>query len=86
MVEPAAPAWALITLRAAEERRPAPFEDLGRRGRSGDGRDRRNDHQASRWGTSTRQRSGYQEALREPIEAKMKGLPVKAKRATAPSP
>src|SRR5260221_14637374 len=87
LVEPRGAGMALITLRAAEEVRPVQFDDLdgevdpelvaiaemiiGRR--------------AGHFDPSTF-RDRYQDALRELVEAKMRGLPVKAKPVTAPSP
>ena len=87
LVEPRGTGMALITLRSADEVRPAQFDDLGgevdteavaiaemiikRR--------------AGHFDPSTF-RDRYQEALRELIEAKMRGRPVKAKQAAAPSP
>ena len=87
LVEPRGAGMALITLRSAEEVRPAQFDGLQsevdpemvaiaeiilkRR--------------AGHFDPSTF-RDRYQEALRELIEAKMQGLPVKAKPAPAPPP
>ncbi len=85
--EPRGAGMALITLRAAEEVRPAQFDDhdlevdpemvaiaemiIQRR--------------AGHFDPSTF-RDRYQDALRELIGAKMHGMPVKAKPAVSPSP
>jgi DNA end-binding protein Ku len=87
LVEPRGGGMALITLRSAEEVRPAQFDDL-------EGEvdpemiaiaevilKRRAGH----FDPSTF-RDRYQEALRELIEAKMRGLPVKAKPTETPRP
>jgi DNA end-binding protein Ku len=87
LVEPRGAGLALVTLRSTEEVRPAQFDDLAgevdsemvaiaemiikRRAGEFD---------------PTTFRDRYQDALRELIEAKMRGLPVKAKPVAAPSP
>ena len=85
LVEPRGAGLALITLRSAEEVRPAQFADL----------DGELDPEAvaiaemiikRKTGAfdPTTFRDRYQDALRELIEAKIKGLPIKARPATAP--
>src|SRR5437764_6596258 len=87
MVEPRGAGMALITLRVADEVRPAEFGTL----------ETELDpeavaiaqiiieRRAGHFDPATF-RDRYQEALRELIEAKMRGLPVKPRAATAPSP
>src|ERR1051325_9010335 len=87
LVEPRGAGLALITLRSAEEVRPAQFADL-------DGEldpeavaiaEMIIKRRAGQFDPSTF-RDRYQEALRELIEAKMRGLPVKARPTSTPSP
>jgi len=87
MVEPRGAGMALITLRAAEEVRPAEFGHL-------DGElepeavaiaDMIIKRKAGSFDPSTF-RDRYQDALRELIEAKIKGLPIKARPETPPAP
>jgi DNA end-binding protein Ku len=87
MVEPRGAGMALITLRAAEEVRAASFDNT-----DGD----IDPDMVAIAATIIRRRSGsfdpatfrdrYQEALRELIEAKVKGLPVRPKRIAEPRP
>jgi DNA end-binding protein Ku len=87
MVEPRGGGMALITLRAAEEVRAAAFDNT-----DGD----IDPDMVAIAATIIRRRSGsfdpatfrdrYQEALRELIEAKLKGLPVRPKRIAEPRP
>ena len=87
MVEPRGAGMVLVTLRAPEEVRAAAFEKS----------DAEIDPEMVAIAeTIIKRRSGhfdpaafrdrYQEALRELIEAKMKGLPVKPKQITSPPP
>ena len=87
LVEPRGGGMALITLRSAEEVRPAQF----------DGLEGEVDPEMIAIAEMILQRRGghfdpstfrdrYQEALRELIEAKMRGLPVKAKPTETPRP
>jgi DNA end-binding protein Ku len=87
MVEPRGAGVVLITLRASEEVRAAAFEKS----------DAEIDPEmVAIAGTIIKRRSGhfdptafrdrYQEALRELIEAKMKGLPVRPKQVASPRP
>jgi DNA end-binding protein Ku len=87
LVEPRGGGMALITLRSAEEVRPAQFDGL-------EGEvdpemiaiaEMILQRRAGHFDPSTF-RDRYQEALRELIEAKMRGLPVKAKQAETPRP
>lgn len=87
MVEPRGTGMVLITLRAAEEVRAAAFEQA-----DGD----IDADMVAIAATIIRRRSGrfdpatfrdrYQEALRELIEAKLKGLPVRPKQIAEPRP
>jgi DNA end-binding protein Ku len=87
MVEPRGAGMVLITLRAAEEVRAAAFDESG-----GD----IDPDMVAIAATIIRRRSGsfdpstfrdrYQDALRELIEAKIKGLPVRPKRIAEPRP
>jgi DNA end-binding protein Ku len=87
MVEPHGTGMALFTLRAADEVRPAQF--LAAEGDL-------DAEMVAIAGAIIRQRTGtfdpstyrdrYQEALRELIEAKMKGIAIKPKERPAPSP
>jgi DNA end-binding protein Ku len=87
MVEPRGPGMALFTLRAADEVRTAQFG-----GSKGD-LDAEMvaiaraivKQRTGRFDPSTH-RDRYQEALRTLIEAKLKGLPVKPREVTTPSP
>ena len=87
LVEPRGGGMALMTLRSAEEVRPAQF----------DGLEGEVDPEMIAIAEMILQRRAghfdpsifrdrYQEALRELIEAKMRGLPVKAKQAETPRP
>ena len=87
LVEPRGGGMALMTLRSAEEVRPAQFDGL-------EGEvdpemiaiaEMILQRRAGHFDPSTF-RDRYQEALRELIEAKMRGLPVKAKQAETPRP
>ena len=87
MVEPRDAGMVLITLRASKEVRAAAFGKI-------DGKI--DGDMVAIAGTIIKRRSGhfdpatfrdrYQEALRELIEAKMKGLPVKPKQIATPAP
>jgi DNA end-binding protein Ku len=87
MVEPRGTGMVLITLRAAEEVRAAAFEEAD---------DDVDADMVAIAATIIRRRSGrfdpvtfqdrYQEALRELIEAKLKGLPVRPKQIAEPRP
>jgi DNA end-binding protein Ku len=87
MVEPRGAGMALITLRAAEEVRAAAFESL---------ESEIDADMVAIAATIIRRRSGrfdpatfrdrYQEALRELIEAKVKGLPVRPRQIAEPRP
>jgi DNA end-binding protein Ku len=87
MVEPRGAGMVLITLRASEEVREAAFEksdteidpDMVAIART------IIDRRSGRF-DPTAFRDRYQEALRELIEAKMKGLPVRPKRIASPRP
>jgi DNA end-binding protein Ku len=87
MVEPRGAGMVLITLRASEEVRAAAFEtsdaeiDPDMVAIAGTIIKRRSSHF-----DPTAFRDRYQEALRELIEAKMKGLPVKPKQIASPRP
>ena len=87
MVEPRGAGLVLITLRASEEVRAAAFEktdaeiDADMVAIAETIIKRRSGHF-----DPTAFRDRYQEALRELIEAKMKGLPVKSKYIASPPP
>jgi DNA end-binding protein Ku len=87
LVQPRGAGMALITLRSADEVRPAQFDDL-------DGEvdpeavsiaEMIIKRRAGHFDPSTF-RDRYQEALRELIEAKMRGRAIKVKPAAPPSP
>ena len=87
LVEPRGEGMVLITLRAADEIRPAQFADI-------DGEPDPEmiaiaeliiKRRVGRFDPATF-RDSYQDALRELIEAKMRGVPVKARPAAAPPP
>lgn len=87
MVEPRGAGMALFTLRSADEVRPPQFADPG-----GDF----DPEMVAVAGAIIAQRTGtfdpsaypdrYQEALRQLIEAKMKGVPVKPRTVSTPAP
>jgi DNA end-binding protein Ku len=87
MVEPRGAGLVLITLRASEEVRAATFEksdaeiDAEMVAVAGTVIKRRSGHF-----DPTAFRDRYQEALRELIEAKVKGLPIKSKHIASPPP
>src|ERR1051326_630104 len=87
LVEPRGGGMALIPLRSAEEVRPAQFDG---RGGNGDAEmiavaEMILERRAGHFDPSTF-RDRYQEALGELIEAKMRGLPVKARSTETPRP
>src|SRR5213075_1704662 len=87
LIEPRGQGLTLITLRAAEEVRAAQFDDFG---------GELDAEAVAIAGMIIQRKIGsfdpvtfrdrYQEALKELIEAKLKGLPVKARPATRPAP
>jgi DNA end-binding protein Ku len=87
LVEPRGAGLALITLRSAEEVREAQFDGIpGEVDPDAVAIARMIiDRRGGQFDPSTL-RDRYQEALRELIEAKMRGAPVKAKPATTPNP